>query len=322
MSYLARKKNVIFIFLSVCISYNLYFLFLLPGADNEYLAYLDFLLAVFGLLACGADYRKDRKRRRKKEEFLKLPGVIFSEFPDMDDYEIAEHDVSKLKEELDRQYDASCDLQDYIAKWCHEVKAPLSASLLMNEKIEDEKLRFEMREQLERVSGLLKSVLLGCRIQSPLFDMQVRKVRLSDCVNTAIRNNRFFLIRNHFQIEADAGDFSVYSDKGWLVYVLDQIIGNAVKYKGDGANAPVLKVWAGQEGANVALFLEDRGEGIEESDLRRIFDKGYIGKNRHNGQYKSTGMGLYMAARICEKLGHEISVESEKGKYSRFSIRF
>lgn len=322
MRYLYKRKKQIFFCLFLCVSYNLYFIFLLPDVKTEYLEYLDFLLAVCGLFAAGAGFLGDRRKRVKKEKLLKLDTVIYPEFPDMDDYEIAEHDARVLKNELKDQFDANCDMQDYIAKWCHEVKVPLAASLLMNEKIEDARLRAGMQEQLERINQQLKSALLGCKAQGSLFDIQIRSTDLLDCVRTAIRNNRYFLIKNHFRIETEGLGGFVYTDKNWLVYVLDQIAGNAVKYKKCDGGEPVLKFWSEKEGGALRLFVEDHGEGIEESDLRRIFDKGYTGKNHHNGQYKSTGMGLYMTAKILEKLGHAIFVESEKGEYTRFVIEF
>lgn len=70
------------------------------------------------------------------------------------------------------------------------------------------------------------------------------------------------------------------------------------------------------------LFVEDNGDGIKESDIRRIFEKGYTGSCYHNGQYRSTGMGLYMASVILERLGHEIHAESEYGKGTKFIIEF
>ena len=68
------------------------------------------------------------------------------------------------------------------------------------------------------------------------------------------------------------------------------------------------------------LYVEDFGEGIRNSDMGRIFEKGFTGSNHHNGKYRSTGMGLYMAAKIAARLGHDIAVESEYGKYTRFGI--
>ena len=77
-----------------------------------------------------------------------------------------------------------------------------------------------------------------------------------------------------------------------------------------------------EEACPMKLFIEDNGEGIRESDIRRVFEKGYTGSNYHNGKYKSTGMGLYMAEKIAGKMGHQISVESRYGEYTRFGITF
>ena len=113
-------------------------------------------------------------------------------------------------------------------------------------------------------------------------------------------------------------DVKVYTDKSWLVYVLDQLISNAIKYA---AGRPVLKIWSTSKEREVLLCVEDHGEGIRQEDISRVFEKGFIGGSHHNGKYKSTGMGLYIAAKIIERLGHQISVESEPFKYTRFTVR-
>lgn len=317
MNYWKKRRASILFCLFLCISYNLYFLFLLPHTDNFYLYYLDVLLAVCILLYGAADYIRFQKLQKKKEQELKSNVLIYQEFPDLDNYDITEHDIDVLKCQLKEQFDLNCDLSDYIAKWCHEVKIPLAASLLMSEKIEDKDLKYSMKEQLERINSRLRDTLLGCKIQSSLFDIQIKSVSLLDCVRTSIKNNQFFLIRNHFYIEMNVEDLLVYTDKNWLVYMLDQIINNAIKYVMEEAS---LQIWSQKEDKKIILFVEDHGEGIDEKDIRRIFDKGYTGSNHHNGKYKSTGMGLYMTAKIAEKLGHTISVQSEKGQYTRFRI--
>ena len=144
MNYLKKRKTPVFFCLFLCISYNLYFVFLLPHADNGYLYYLDFLLAVCMLCYGAADYLKFRKFQKQKERELSSNTLIYQEFPDMENYDIAEHDVEVLQNQLREQFDYTCDLSDYIAKWCHEVKIPLSASLLMKERIEDTDLRYSM----------------------------------------------------------------------------------------------------------------------------------------------------------------------------------
>lgn len=165
----------------------------------------------------------------------------------------------------------------------------------------------------------LNTLLLGCRLQGTLFDLQVKRISLKECVNTSIKNNQFFLIQKKFEIQLDIGNEMVYSDSAWIVYVLDQLLSNAIKYAGE---QPKLSLWTEIHSTGIRLFVEDCGEGIHPNDLGYIFEKGYTGKNYHNGKYKSTGMGLYMAAKILRRLGHEISVESSYGEYTRFAITF
>ncbi|MGN0295029.1 MAG: sensor histidine kinase [Lachnospiraceae bacterium] len=303
--------------------FNLYFIFFLHDRNFAYLLYFDFLLLLCILLAFAADFRKRHRQQIRKQELLQSKGLICRErdFHPFDDLEIAEHDVQILEKQLQEQFDQNCDLQDYIARWCHEVKIPLAAALLIDEKIKDPQLRNSMKEQLERINQQVNSALLGCRLQSSLLDVQIRPVNLSDAVRTSVQNNRFFLIQNHFRPVLQLEPLTVYSDKEWLVYILDQLLANSIKYAGDTEN-PVLKIQSGQRNGCIFLTVEDNGEGILDSDLRRIFEKGFTGSNRHNGQHKSTGMGLYMVSLIIEKLGHEILAESEYGSFTRFTILF
>lgn len=287
--------------------YNIYFIWLLPYIELQYLVYLDILVLTGLLVGSLYGFWNFRKRQSRREA--------------------AAEETETLREELKRQFDMNCDLQDYIAKWCHEVKIPLSAAILMTEKMgdgrergaqgqpEDIGVKQALQEQLERIRQLLANALLGCKIQSSLFDLQIRPVSLAECVRASLHNNQFFLVQKHFEPDIRVGEEKVYTDKEWLVYILDQLVSNAVKYVG---NRAVLMIC----GDASRLVVEDRGVGIREEELRRIFEKGFTGSNYHNGQYKSTGMGLYMAKRIAEKLGHGLTAESVYGEYTRFTITF
>lgn len=288
--------------------------------------YLDLLLLVPGVFWLAADYRKFRNTRETVEGLLAGQELICRFLEDFENREVAEHDVEVVERQMRQQFQENCDLQDYVAKWCHEVKLPLASALLMDEKISNPELRRDMREQLERINRQLGSMLLGCRLQSPLLDLQIKKVRLADCVKRSVGNNRFFLIRDKFELAVEVGELAVYTDPQWLVYILDQLIGNALKYghrePGRGTETPVLKIWAQGQGRTVTLYVEDHGQGIREQDIGRIFEKGYTGDNYHNGKYKSTGMGLYMVSQIAARLGHQVEAESRYGEYTRFAVRF
>lgn len=317
MSYIHKNKLWITLLFCFIVGYHFYFIYLLRERNIQYLLYFDLLVGVGAFLAIGFDVFRYYKNKQHIKELLQTDFVISHTMRVGDNIDVAEHDVRVLEKQLREQFDLNCDLQDYIAKWCHEVKLPLSACILMNESIKDAALRRLQKEQLEVIRQQLNGALLGCKVQSKLFDLQVRMVDLAECVKTAIHNNQFFLIQKQFAIDLQIEPVQVYTDPSWFVYVLDQLIQNAMKYAKE---APVLKIWSSNQGERVALLIEDHGEGILESDIRRIFERGYTGQGHHNGKYKSTGMGLYMAAQILERLGHEITVESEYGAYTRFRI--
>lgn len=323
MSYLKRKWKHYVICFSLMISFNLYYIFLMRDSHIRYLLYLDFLLIVFlGMIegiACISFYHREKKKRI----LLKREDVICDELSDMDDMDIVRHDIHILEVQLQEKFDENCELQDYVAKWCHEFKLPLAASLLMVEKIKDTQVRMELREQLERMNYQVNSMLQGCRLQSPLFDLQITKTLLKECVRESVRNNQFFLIQKRFILDIEVDEVWVYTDKVWITYILDQLLNNAIKYtKTEEKETPKIRIYTKKFEKQAELIVEDFGEGIQESDIRRIFEKGFTGSNYHNGKYKSTGMGLYMVEKIAKRLGHRIYVESQYGKGTCFHILF
>lgn len=318
-NYREYRKSICGMLLTAA-AYNLYFIFLLPEVKLFYLLYLDFLVLCVMTVYFGRDIWKERQRQRKKRELLSRDFLIYQEFGDGENMDIVKHDITVLEKQLNEQFTMNCELQDYFARWCHEIKIPLTAVWLMVEKTEDALLKKSMKEQVERMNMQLRSALLGAKVQSSLFDLQIRKTSLLQCVKNSIHNNQFFLIDKHFSIELpDSSDYMVYTDPAWLTYVLDQLISNSIKYAGEN---PALTISYQEKEETIRLCVEDNGEGIREQDIRRIFEKGYVGSNYHNGQYKSTGMGLYMASVILQRLGHDIAVESKYGEKTRFTITF
>lgn len=324
--YLAQRRGMLFSIMFLSSAFNLYFFFFIQKQQVGYLLYLDLLLFIPLLIGISADFARFWKREKEKQKLLLQSEVICRLPVAFENKDIAEHDVELLSEQLRLRLEENQNLQDFAARWCHELKLPLSAVLLMNERISDSALRGAMREPLEKINQQLNAMLLGCRLQSPLLDLQMKKVNLPDAVKASVRNNRFFLIQQGFELILEVEPFCIHTDPQWLVYVLDQIIQNAVKYgkkeKRAEEASPVLRFWTEKEEESVILHIKDYGQGIHPQDIGRIFEKGYTGKNFHNGKYKSTGMGLYMAKTIVERMGHQIKAESIYGEYSRFSVVF
>lgn len=295
MRFLKKLGKYYLLFMLLVLFVDLYYIFLMREQDVQYLIYLNMLLA-FILIPF---FLRDRKRFLENEK---------------DENENRE----EMKQQLAKYSESNAELQDYIAKWCHEYKIPLAATMLLVEKIDDVQVRMAMKEQLERMNRQTNSMLLGCKMQSNMLDLQIKKTSLKECIRASIKNNQFFLIQKGFAIQIDVEEY-VYTDQMWLTYVIDQMIDNAIKYSTEN---PMLHFWTKKESEKILLYVEDHGEGIQQEDIRRIFEKGYTGKNQHNGKYKSTGFGLYMAKKILTKLNHTVSVSSEYNQYTRFCIEF
>ena len=212
------------------------------------------------------------------------------------------------------------DLIEYIGKWSHEAKLPLAALKLINERNQDREASRQMKDSIARLESLIHTVMLGSKLHHPEHDVRFEKISLKEAVGEALKNQSYFLIHHNFEIKEETGKIQVYTDKRWLVYLLDQLIQNAVKYR---SCYPFLAFKSVQEEqGSVTLYVEDNGLGIAPEDLPYIFRKGFVGKNHRKGDYRSTGMGLYFVKEICELLHIESRVFSEPGKGSRFEFRF
>ena len=103
--------------------------------------------------------------------------------------------------------------------------------------------------------------------------------------------------------------------------ILNQIINNSVKYI-NGTVQACIRIQARAEGTEkTVLTVYDNGIGIPEDDLKRVFEKSFTGKNGRTG-VKSTGMGLYIAKKLCDKLGHGLMIESREQEYTKVSLVF
>ena len=228
-------------------------------------------------------------------------------------YEIGEAMQEKI---MDMESSVS-EFKEYIEMWIHEVKIPISNMMLMNynKNMDMEKQKL----QLMRLYYYVEQILFYARADAPQKDYLLKKVSLETVVNKAVIENKDLLIGNKFQIEKENLGIEVYTDSKWLEFILGQIVNNSVKYKkADGA---YLKFFGKEEKNIIWLFIEDHGIGVEKSDIGRVFEKSFTGKNGRRVK-EATGMGLFICKKLCDKMGHKIFIESEKDNYTRVGIGF
>ncbi len=201
------------------------------------------------------------------------------------------------------------EYREYIEQWIHEVKTPITAMKLL---CENNRLDFtrDLLAELEKVTRFTEQALYYARSEHTEKDYAVREIRLEAVIHGAIADNKYLLRQNHVAVTVDAMEDSVYTDDKWVRFILNQLISNAVKYC---TKQPALHFYTVRRGERTLLAVEDNGIGIAESDLPRIFEKGFTGQNGRIVQ-SSTGIGLYLCKRLCDKLGIGLEAHSnEKG---------
>ena len=222
-------------------------------------------------------------------------------------------------EEVSKYQRSSADFREFIEMWVHEVKLPVASLQLMAHNHSD-RLGEKFLEQLRRIDGYTDQVLYYARSESAEKDYIIKETSLKRTVsNTALKNREDIQLAGA-SIETEGLDVSVMTDGKWLEFILGQFIANSLKYTVEGRDI-VMRISAEELSDRVLLHFRDNGIGIPERDISRVFDKSFTGENGRS-YAKSTGMGLYIVKSLCQRLGHSISVTSEQGSYTQFTIAF
>lgn len=199
------------------------------------------------------------------------------------------------------------EYKEYIEQWIHEIKTPITAMKLLCENHRSE-LTKEFLTELEETDHFTEQALYYARSEYTEKDYSVREICLSDVIHQSIADNKYLLLRNNVRVEVTNADCTVFSDDKWIRFILNQFVVNAVKYR---TTQPELNFNVRQQGDQIMLDVADNGIGIPPCDLPRIFEKGFTGQNGRTMQ-NSTGIGLYLCKRLCDKLGISISASSTK----------
>ena len=210
----------------------------------------------------------------------------------------------EYKNFISKSDNAQKDMIDYYTMWVHQIKTPISAMKLLIQTSECE-VSSDLSSELFKIEQYVEMVLSYIRLGSSENDFVIKEYNLDDIIKQAIRKYAPLFIRKKIALNFKNTNYTVLTDEKWLVFVIEQILSNAIKYttKGTVSIYPL---------ENKKLVIEDTGIGISEEDIPRIFDKGFTGYNGRTNK-KASGLGLYLCKNILDKLSHKISIESEVG---------
>ena len=211
------------------------------------------------------------------------------------------------------------DYKEYIELWIHEIKIPISASKMV---IENNKnaITKSIDEELDKVENYIEQALFYARSNTVEKDYYIRKVVLKEIVNESIKKNKSSLIQEKISIDIHDLDVEVNTDNKWIVFILNQIIQNSIKYRKK--ENSVIEIYANQGKENVILYIKDNGIGIKQGEITRVFEKGFTGTNGRLSNKKSTGIGLYLCKKLCNKLGIGIELNSVQNKGTEVMLIF
>ncbi len=279
------------------------------------------------LVCLGIDYVKKKRMWNKIEEtlsgldkkylfveMLPAPSTVEEELL----YSVLRQTNKAMCENVNEYKNAQLDYKEYIEAWVHEVKTPIASAKLIIDNHPSEQTTIYLRE-LDKIEGFVNQALYFARSSHVEKDYIIGETDLRSVVNAAVRANYYYLREKQIQIDVDAVQDFVYSDRKWLEFIVSQLIVNAAKYCR--TDSPHITIRSKKDSEFVKLFVADNGIGIPEQDVTRVFDKGFTGANgRLLG--RSTGMGLYLCEKLCLKLGHCISISSTQGEGTEVTIKF
>lgn len=220
--------------------------------------------------------------------------------------------------------DSGQEYREYIENWVHEVKAPITGISLLCENGRKVSSMAEAKENLrsvmlenQKTENYVDMVLYYARSENVYKDFIIRETDLQEIAEEVLEKNRLLLIQNGARAEVCCRE-TVYTDRKWIAFILNQIILNCVKYCEE---QPVFLITARKGKNGVRLTVEDNGVGIRAEELSRIFEKGFTGSNGRDHE-RATGMGLYLCHRLCSRLGIQLKAESEYGKGTKMILAF
>ena len=247
-------------------------------------------------------------------EIIKEPNFIEGKIT----HEILTEANRDMQENVKYYKNMQIEYQEYIETWVHEIKTPIASTMLIIENNEDT-IPYTMKHELRKVEDYIEQVLYYSRSNDVSKDYIIKSINIEETVRKVIKRNASDFINKRIAIDIENTKGIVHSDPKWVEFIINQIIGNSIKYSK--TQNPKVTIYTTENENNTILIIKDNGVGINEKDLKRVFEKGFTGENgRKYG--KSTGIGLYLCEKLCKKLGLGLKLTSLENEGTEIKIIF
>lgn len=326
-SYLQDMKSWLFFFLLSLLGADL-LLWLDPGivVKTSSLVYINALLLTALALFVVWRYRKETAYTRKLEKLAEEAAADWYEALPESGFE-RDKKVNEILKSVGFDFNKQLTdsrknmvIQgDYTAAWVHEAKAPLTAMKLLIDSNPDIPAMRRIDAEWLRVYLLIDQQLYISRLPALERDYAPEKVSVNSMVTAEVRELMSWCREKNIALELDGLETDVVTDRKWGRFVFRQLLTNAVKYSPAGG---MITIEARRENTgHTVLSVRDEGPGIAAHDMPRIFDKGFTGGTGRL-QNAATGLGLYLAKTVAEKMGITLTALSEEKQGTTVKMAF
>ena len=281
--------------------------FLLYHLPAEAVLYPAVLCLVLGAAVLILDFLRTRRRHL----VLSALREMESDLPEAREIEAEDYReiVCRLRE-MNRELRTRAEtdrsaMVDYYTLWVHQIKTPIAAMRLRLQD-EDSELSRSLLSDLGRIERYVSMVLTYLRLEQGASDYVIRETDLDGILRPVLRSFAGEFISRRLKLDYTPTEIRVLTDEKWLSFVVEQVLSNALKYTPAGTVSVYVE-------APAVLCIRDTGIGIAPEDLPRIFDRNYTGL-AGRADRRASGIGLNLCRRVCDNLGHGLSVESEPDK--------
>ena len=261
--------------------------------------------------------RKERKKAATYKAFIDNPKMDMelellrlSSASEKESIEEIANALYQRQAEIGKLNSLLAEYEDYVEKWAHEIKLPLSLLSLLLDNQSDQLPKdtaFKLDYVKNQIQGNVSQILFYYRVKSEKNDFLFEDVDLQECIQDLLENFDPLLKEKNFTIQLENIQGNYYTDQRSFEFILSQILANSIKYSSD---KPELKISMSKDKGRTNLIIRDNGCGVKACDLPHIFEKGFTGDSGDTRK-KSTGMGLYLVKQLADALKIDITVKSE-----------
>jgi hypothetical protein len=316
-SFLKERAGEVLLFISFAVIFLIVFYLYDVGTEPVFYAFS--LCALLYLITLGFRFVRYKKGEISRKLLLKKPSesIVNDHLPapattaEREYQEVIEKLGKSCREMATEWQKERRESLDYYSTWVHQIKTPI-ASMRMRLQDEDTDKNRALLAELFRIEQYVEMVLSFIRLGSSENDFVFKEYELDDIIKQAIHKYAPQFVHNRIRLVYEPVSISVLTDEKWLLFIIEQLLSNAIKYTPKGT--VTIEVSDEQ-----VLSVADTGIGIASEDLPRIFEKGFTGYNGRADK-KATGLGLYLSKQTADKLGIRLWAESKPGDGSVFYL--